>query len=76
MATLDDPHAKPDEERGLDEVAGVEEEHGVSAAAMDDVKGEDGGHVAAGDDEAASARGGEGEEREAATVLEEISREQ
>ncbi|XP_066371519.1 probable methyltransferase PMT24 [Miscanthus floridulus] len=78
VAALDDPHARPHEERVLDEAAGVEEEHRVSAAGLEDVKGEDGGHVAAGDDEAASARGGEEEEekeREAA-VLEESSREQ
>ncbi|CAD6335409.1 unnamed protein product [Miscanthus lutarioriparius] len=78
VAALDDPHARPDEERVLDEAAGVEEEHRVSAAGVEDVKGKDGGHVAAGDDEAASARGGEEEEekeREAA-VLEESSREQ
>ncbi|CAD6338318.1 unnamed protein product [Miscanthus lutarioriparius] len=78
VAALDDPHARSDKERVLDEAAGVEEEHRVSAAGVEDVKGEDGGHVAAGDDEAASARGGEEEEekeREAA-VLEESSREQ
>lgn len=76
VAALDDLHTRPDEERGSDEVAGVEEEHGVSATAMDDVKGEDGGHVATGDDEAASMRSGEEEEREAAAMLEESSREQ
>ncbi|KAK8456192.1 hypothetical protein SEVIR_4G289500v4 [Setaria viridis] len=49
-AVLDDPHAKPDDqdqERGSDE-AGMEEEHRISAAAMEDVKGEDGDTVAGG----------------------------
>ncbi|OEL19330.1 putative methyltransferase PMT27 [Dichanthelium oligosanthes] len=49
-AVLDDPHAKPDDrdqERGSDD-AGMEEEHRVSATAMEDVKGEDGDHVAGG----------------------------
>ncbi|RLN11847.1 hypothetical protein C2845_PM09G24550 [Panicum miliaceum] len=44
-AVLDDPHAKPDEERGSDE-AGMDEEHRISAAAMEDVKSEDGDNVA------------------------------
>jgi len=76
VAALDDPHARSDKERVLDEAAGVEEEHRVSAAGVEDVKGKDDGHVAAGDDEAASTHGGEEEEekeREAA-VLEESSR--
>ncbi|CAL5040885.1 unnamed protein product [Urochloa decumbens] len=43
MAVMDDPHAKPDDRGGSDEAGmGMEEEHRVSAAAMEDVKGEDG----------------------------------
>jgi hypothetical protein len=54
-AMLEDPHAKPDDdhdqERGSEE-AGMEEEHRVSAAAMEDVKGEDGDNEASAGDAA------------------------
>ncbi|CAN6176806.1 unnamed protein product [Urochloa humidicola] len=54
MAVLDDPHAKPDDRDqeqqrggGSDEGGmGMEEEHRVSAAVMEDVKGEDNGDTA------------------------------
>ncbi|KAJ1261008.1 hypothetical protein BS78_10G275300 [Paspalum vaginatum] len=81
-AALDDPHARPDDrelERGADEAAGagMEEEHRVSAAAMEDVKGEDDDHVAANEaiaeDAAAAATSARGAEVESAqeAVLEE-----
>jgi hypothetical protein len=64
-AVLDDPHAKPDEERGSDE-AGMEEEHRISGAAMEDVKSEDGDNVAAAGD-----AGAEDAAKEQEAVLEE-----
>nr|CAB3471417.1 unnamed protein product [Digitaria exilis] len=67
-ALVDDPHAKPDDGDQDHEVAAMDEEHRVSAAAMEDVKGEDGDHAGSGGE--ASAVEAEAAAKEQETVLE------
>nr|CAB3468988.1 unnamed protein product [Digitaria exilis] len=67
-AALDDPHAKPDDGDQDHEVAAMDEEHRVSAAAMEDVKGEDGDHAGSGGETSAEEAAAAAKEQE--TVLE------